>query len=178
MDKKQDSIPLAYNEVNCFTYAFKLDKPYYALVGKKENFSLGKISGHLPKPISTFEAEQLLKQDAKELGFEIDKIDFNEQILKDYEWKIALYLSKKPLTMKNGDVTNDYHIIMQDPGSKKWTHKSSIYQAPGKVRFKGFRKRPDKIKFTPEYNGEKIYYDYVGTYKVTPMDESSKKGFK
>lgn len=160
-----------YKEVggrDCYMHATKLDMNVQDIFPETKEFEVGSISDTFSNLRTKEEIEASLYSDMNVLGLNIKKLeDPTISLLSKYEWKIALYIMQEPIKLKSGALRKCCHLIRQDYGSKKWTHKSGYESSVTTVNFKWFKKHPKNAKLYAYYNGEKIYYDYVGTYKIS-----------
>ncbi len=160
-----------YKEVdgrNCYMHALKIDMNVKEIFPDTKDFYVGCISNTFSKARSHKEIEKSLYSDIKTLNLNIEKLeDPSLRLLNKYEWKIALYIMQEPIMLKSGSLIKCCHFIRQDYDSKKWSHKSGFFSSATNVNFKWFKKHPKDAKLYAFYNGKKIYYDYVGTYKIS-----------
>lgn len=160
-----------YKEVdgrNCYMHALKIDMNVKDIFPDTEEFEVGCISDTFSNIRTIDEIETSLYKDAELLDLNIEKLDDPSlKLLNKYEWKVALYMMQEPITLKSGILRKCCHLIRQDYNNKKWTHKSGFFSSASNVNFKWFKKHPKNAKLYAFYNGKKIYYDYVGTYKIS-----------
>ena len=162
---------------NCYMYALRIDMDLDEFFSKKKNFMVGSFSDTVHNLGDRRQLERSLYADMDVLGINIDTIESDAYHISNYdlletltenEWQIALYRSAKPINLPSGILVYDYHLIRKDYNDRNWKHKTGIYTKPSKVKFKLFKeKTPININYYMRYNNEKIYYDYVGTYKVS-----------
>ena len=153
---------------NCIMYALKLDMDVSKLIPKTENFTLGKLSGNELTSSDPEEVKKVFIEDLNVIGLNAEEIDPYTDVLNVHEWKVASYISKDKLKLRSGEEVYDYHLIRQDYNSKNWTHKPGVYGMVDKVKFKGLgKKKLERAKLSTTYNNEKVYYDYIETYKIS-----------
>lgn len=162
---------------NCYMYALRIDMDLDEFFSKKKNFMVGSFSDTVHNLGDRRQLERSLYADMDVLGINIDTIESDAYHISNYdlletltenEWQIALYRSAKPINLPSGILVYDYHLIRKDYNDRNWKHKTGMYAKPSKVKFKLFKeKKPININYYMRYNNEKIYYDYVGTYKVS-----------
>ncbi len=160
-----------YKEVggrNCYMHALKMDMNIKEIFPETKDFEVGHISNTFSNIRTSEEIQESLYSDIKTLNLDIEKLeDPYLNLLNRYEWKIALYIMQEPIKLKSGVLRKSCHLIRQDYDSRKWTHKSGFLSSVTNVNFKWFKKHPKDAKLYTFYNGKKIYYDYVGTYKIS-----------
>ena len=160
-----------YREVdgrNCYMHALKVDKHVDEIFPFSHKFEVGSISDNFEYIRTNEELERAFYKDMEQLGISCQKEHGKPLELKDkYEWKVALYQTSKPIMLKGGILCKCCHLIRQDYGNKKWTQKSGMKSCVTTVS-RGIKK-PKDLKLSFRYNGERVYYDYVGTYKLSAI---------
>lgn len=166
-----------YKEVdgrNCYMHALKIDMHVDSIFPFSHKFEVGSLSNNFEYIRDNTSLEDALYADMLELGLSCEKETTEKlELTNKNEWKVALYQSSKPIILKGGIPCKCCHLIRQDYNSKKWTQKSGMNSCVTTAS-RGI-KNPKDLKLSFYYNGEKIYYDYVGTYKISTIKEISDK---